>query len=64
MRGGIDAVYDYVDEPIGLMACAPVKRASGRFYSSRDRFERDGDAKVPAPVSEAELTDSDLPSDE
>ena len=63
MGGGIDAVYDYVDEPIGLMECGPVVPAGGTLYSSRDRFEREGDPAVSAPVQEKELLDTDESAD-
>jgi hypothetical protein len=56
MRGGIEAVYDDVPKPIGLMAFAPVKPARGPMFSARTRAGRGGPVS-PAPpgVSEGEL---------
>lgn len=58
MRGGIEAVYDDVPHPIGMMAFAPVKPARGPMFSARTRAGR-GESRVAMPqgVSERELYD-------
>ena len=38
MRGGIEAIYDDVATPIGLMSFAPVQRARGGMFSARSRL--------------------------
>jgi hypothetical protein len=38
LRGGMEAIYDDVDKPIGLMAFAPLERARGRMFSARNRL--------------------------
>jgi hypothetical protein len=47
-RGGIEAIYDDVDKPIGLMAFAPLEQARGRMFSARNRLGL-GDSSL-APV--------------
>jgi hypothetical protein len=37
-RGGIEAIYDDVDKPIGLMRIAPLERARGHMFSARSRL--------------------------
>jgi hypothetical protein len=56
MRGGIEAVYDDIPTPIGMMTFAPVTPARGRMFSARERAGR-GDAveAVPPGVSEQDL---------
>ena len=54
MRGGMEAIYDDLPEPIGMMKFAPVKAARGPMFSSRSRAGREGAA--PQPV----LSESDL----
>ena len=56
MRGGIEAIYDDVPKPLGLMAFAPVKPARGPMFSARARVGRQPDATVPP----AALTETDL----
>ena len=52
--GGFEAIYDNVDEPVGMMAFAPVHPAKGPMYSARERLDP-GSAAPVAPVTEAEL---------
>jgi hypothetical protein len=40
MRGGIEAIYDDVPKPVGMMAFAPVKPARGPMFSSASRAGR------------------------
>jgi hypothetical protein len=52
MRGGIEAIYDNIPAPLGLMRFAPVVQAHGAMFSSRQRMKMDGRARVPPPVSD------------
>lgn len=38
MRGGIEAIYDDVPKPIGMLAFAPVSEAKGGMFSARSRI--------------------------
>jgi Domain of unknown function (DUF4188) len=38
MRGGIEAIYDDVPRPIGMLAFAPVTAAKGGMFSARSRI--------------------------
>lgn len=50
MKGGIEAIYDDIDRPLGLSAFAPVLPARGPMFSARARL---GDGPAPiAPVEE------------
>ena len=54
VRGGIEAIYDDLGEPVGMMKFAPLVPAHGRMFGARDRLRREGEA--PAPVyTEREL---------
>jgi hypothetical protein len=54
VRGGIEAIYDHVTEPLGLLAFAPGRPATGPTFSARRRAGLAG--SVPEPVvAEAEL---------
>ena len=55
MRGGMEAVYDDMPQPIGFQRFAPVISARGPMFSSRQRAHVAGDAPVPAPLSETDL---------
>ncbi len=62
MKGGIEAIYDDVPQPIGLLAFAPVVKPNGGMFSARQRIvaTRAGDnfagnAEPDAVVSEAQL---------
>lgn len=37
MRGGMEAIYDDLNEPVGLARLAPVAPARGRLFSARRR---------------------------
>ena len=56
MRGGIEAIYDDVPKPVGMMAFAPVKDARGPMFSSSARVGR-GPSQVAPVVSESDLYD-------
>jgi Monooxygenase af470-like len=55
MRGGMEAVYDDIPEPLGFSAFAPVETARGGMFSARQRTGRGGGETAPAPVSETSL---------
>ena len=53
IKGGIEAIYDDVDQPLGLSAFAPVVAAKGSMFSARTRL---GAGQAPAaPVEEQAL---------
>lgn len=56
MRGGVEAIYDDLTKPIGLMTFAPLERAHGRMFSARSRLGL-GEPKLDAVVSEEVLTE-------
>jgi Domain of unknown function (DUF4188) len=55
IRGGIEAIYDDMQTPIGLMKFAPLSSARGSVFSARQRLSREGSESSPAPASEADL---------
>jgi Domain of unknown function (DUF4188) len=55
MRGGIEAIYDDLPQPIGMMKFAPLKPARGSIFSARQRLSREGTESSPAPAPEGEL---------
>jgi hypothetical protein len=56
MRGGIEAIYDDMDKPIGMMSFAPLDEARGRMFSTRSRLGL-GEARLAAVVPEDALTE-------
>ncbi|HTD42980.1 MAG TPA: DUF4188 domain-containing protein [Bryobacteraceae bacterium] len=55
IRGGIEAIYDDLPKPIGLMKFAPLSPARGSIFSARQRLKREGSESSPAPAPEADL---------
>lgn len=55
IRGGIEAIYDDMQTPIGLMKFAPLSWARGSVFSARQRLSREGSESSPAPAPEADL---------
>lgn len=55
MRGGMEAVYDDVPAPLGLLKFAPSHEACGSMFSARQRAGQEGSAKSAAPLSESDL---------
>jgi Domain of unknown function (DUF4188) len=55
IRGGIEAIYDDMQTPIGLMKFAPLSTARGSVFSARQRLSREGSESSPAPAPEADL---------
>jgi hypothetical protein len=42
MRGGIEAIYDDVPQPLGMLAFAPVVKPKGGMFSARRRIVATG----------------------
>jgi hypothetical protein len=57
MRGGIEAIYDDLARPTGLLSFAPTVVALGPMFSSRQRARLAGAASIAPPVAESELPD-------
>ena len=57
MRGGIEAIYDDLSQPIGLLKFAPSLPAHGPMFSSRQRAHLAGTSAVESPVAESDLRD-------
>ena len=55
LRGGIEAIYDDLPEPIGMMKFAPLQPARGSSFSARQRLQREGTENSPPPAPEADL---------
>jgi len=55
IRGGIEAIYDDMPKPIGLMKFAPLSQARGSVFSARQRLAREGSESSPAPAPESGL---------
>lgn len=55
IRGGIEAIYDDMPTPIGLMKFAPLSPARGSLFSARQRLSREGSESSPTPAPEADL---------
>jgi hypothetical protein len=54
MQGGMEAIYDDITNPIGMMSFAPRQRARGRMFSARSRLGL-GEPRMDAVVPEAAL---------
>jgi Domain of unknown function (DUF4188) len=55
MRGGVEAVYDDMKAPIGMLKFAPVEPAHGSMFTARQRLGLAGEPDEPPPVSEEEV---------
>src|SRR5688572_4740219 len=56
MRGGMEAIYDDMNSPVGLQAFAPNIPARGPMFSARARLRLEGETPPqPANVSETDL---------
>ncbi|MBX7221825.1 MAG: DUF4188 domain-containing protein [Blastocatellia bacterium] len=54
MRGGIEAVYADIPQPLGLLKFAPVKPAKGSMFTARERLRLNPEkAQVPVYSEEA-----------
>jgi len=56
MRGGMEAIYDDVDKPIGMMSFAPLEKARGRMFTARSRLGL-GEPALGAVIAEDALAD-------
>ena len=54
LRGGVEAIFDDIPSPIGLMQFAPLREAQGSMFAARQRLGLPGAAPV-AVVEEREL---------
>lgn len=52
MRGGIEAIYDDLNEPVGMARFAPMQAAKGPMFDARRRLRFAGDPSAPNPVPE------------
>jgi Domain of unknown function (DUF4188) len=57
LRGGIEAIYDDIHQPLGLLAFALAREPRGPMFSSRQRLGITGTAADPPPVAESDLRD-------
>ena len=55
IRGGFEAIYDEVAEPVGMARFATVVPARGRLFSLRNRLRPGSDAPE-APIREQEMS--------
>jgi hypothetical protein len=55
LRGGFEAIYDDMPQPIGMMKFAPLQPARGGIFSARQRLAREGSESSPAPAPESDL---------
>ncbi len=55
IRGGIEAIYDDMAAPIGMLRFAPQEQAQGSMFSARKRLGLAGEAAA-APMSEDEVS--------
>ena len=56
MRGGMEAIYDDVPKPVGMMAFAPLEKARGKMFGARSRLGL-GESLMSAVIPETELSD-------
>jgi hypothetical protein len=59
LRGGIEAIYDNVQAPLGLLSFAPSHPARGPMFSARQRLARPGMPEAVEGAAEDELYPSD-----
>ena len=55
LRGGFEAIYDDLSQPIGMMKFATLQPARGNIFSARQRLRREGSESSPAPAPETDL---------
>lgn len=59
LRGGIEAVYDDMPKPVGLLRFAPALQARGPMFSSRQRARLQGQAAAESAIPESEMYGGD-----
>jgi len=59
MRGGMEAIYDDMAIPTGMMHFASLQPARGGLFSARQRLQLHGEAKLASPFAEDELVEAD-----
>jgi Domain of unknown function (DUF4188) len=59
MRGGMEAIYDDMAIPTGMMHFASLQPARGGLFSARQRLRLHGEAKLASPFAEDELVEAD-----
>lgn len=57
MRGGMEAIYDDLSKPIGMMSVGTLSPARGRMFSTRSRLGL-GESQLAAVIPEEVLADS------
>jgi hypothetical protein len=55
MRGGMEAIYDTIPNPLGFAAFAPVEPARGPLFAARSRAGLEGEPTLPEAIPEDEL---------
>jgi hypothetical protein len=55
MRGGMEAIYDDLPRPVGMMQFAPLKPARGSMFSARRRAGLAGELSSAPPLTESDL---------
>jgi hypothetical protein len=55
LRGGFEAVYDNIPQPVGFLRFAPVRAAKGGMFTARERMRKAGAGTLTPPFSETEL---------
>jgi hypothetical protein len=55
LRGGFEAIYDDMPQPVGMMKFAPLQPARGSIFSARQRLGHEGSESSPAPAPETDL---------
>lgn len=58
MRGGMEAIYDDVAAPSGMLRFAPAQPAHGPMFSARERLRLRGEPDLPPAVPAEELVTS------
>jgi hypothetical protein len=56
--GRIEAIFDSMDAPVGLMRVAPLQPARGAMFSSRQRLGLSGPETASQPIPEAEYEEA------
>jgi hypothetical protein len=51
----MEAIFDDIRKPIGMMSFAPVDKARGRMFSARSRLGL-GESQLAAVIPEEEMT--------